>query len=100
MKTNTSHKLVLAWVDMDGFEFTGKYRDRMNYHKETRAIPQAKAAGWSFNTPERMQQLLRHIETEKADHLWMGWFLLPYDGNILNVARAKALEAYKAQAAV
>lgn len=100
MKTNTGFKLVLAWVDMDGFEVTEGYRDSMNYHRKTKAVPQAKATCWSYNTPDRMKQLLSYIEAEKKDHLWMGWFLLPYDGAILNRARAQALQVYKAQAAL
>lgn len=95
MNINTKQKLVLAWVDMDGFEETGRYRDAMNYHKEFRATPQAKAICWSWDSPERRTQLLAHIEAEKTDHLWMGWFLLPYQNNILIDARAKALEEYK-----
>lgn len=89
------NKLVLAWVDMDGFELTGNYSDRLRTYPETRAIPQGKAACWSFDSSDSRASLLRHIETEKKDHLWMGWFLLPFKDNILAVARTKALETFK-----
>jgi hypothetical protein len=86
-------KLVLAWVDRTGFEFTGRYRDRLCQHPETRAVPEARAACWGENTPELLARLKAHVEKEKTDHDWMGYFLLDYNDSILSVARTKALDA-------
>jgi hypothetical protein len=88
-------KLVLAWVDLDGFELTGKYRDRLCQLRETRAIPQAKACMWGSNLADNMPRLLAHIAKERNDHLWMGWFALPDTNNILTKARALALAEYQ-----
>lgn len=91
-------KLVLAWVDNTGFELTGRYRDRLCQHRETRAVPEARAGCWSDESPERLAQLKAHIEREKGDHVWMGYFILDYTDDILSVARAKALEAARVPA--
>lgn len=88
-------KLVLAFVDLDGVELTGGWRDRLKQVAETRAIPQAKAGCWSDNTADRMRQLLEHIAKERTHHAWMGWYALPYTDDILQVARARALADYE-----
>lgn len=88
-------KLVIAWVDLDGFELTGGYRDKLMQHPAIRTIPQAKAARWGDPTPALKARLLAHIEQEKADHAWMGWFELPEAAGIMDKARALALDAYK-----
>lgn len=90
------YKLVLAWVDLDGFERTGRFRDTLRHYPETRAIPEAKAACWDFDTPERRSQLLKHIAQEAPNHLFMTWYRLPYQDDILKVARIQALADYRA----
>lgn len=91
-------KLVLVWVDNSGVELTGRYRDRMRQYPETRAVPKASAACYGDDTPELLERLVKHIERERLDHKWMGYFSLDNTGNLLNVARAKALEAAKVDA--
>lgn len=93
----TKTKLVLAWIDRDGFELTGRYRDALGQHPETRATLQAKAASWGENTRDLKARLLGHIAVESREHLWMGWFELPYNDDMLARARQLAMITYKAQ---
>lgn len=92
-------KLVLAWVDNTGFEFTGRYRDRFYHHLETSAVPEARAACWGDNTPELLERLKAHVEKESRDHLWMGWFLLDNNDAMLRAAKDRALAEHKRSAA-
>lgn len=84
-------KLVLVWVDRDGFELTGRYRDRLCQDPETRATLQAKAARWGDDTPDLKARLKAHLETMRGEHLWVGWYALPEGDNLMDRARALAL---------
>ena len=87
-------KLVLAWVDHDGFELTGRYRDGLRQCPETRAVPRAYAAVWGDNTPELHNRLAKHVDLEMSNHAWIGFFLLDFKDDILNISRAKALSHF------
>lgn len=87
-------KLVLVWIDRDGFELTGRYRDRLKTLPETRAILQARAVTWGCDTPALKTRLLAHIETMRKDHLWVGWYALPYRDDMLPTARRQALAEF------
>lgn len=89
-------KLVLVWVDNSGLELTGRYRDRLGYHPETRAVPKAYAAVWGDDTPDLRQRLESHVAKEAPNHEWSGFFVLDFKDDVLSVARARALEAFKA----
>jgi hypothetical protein len=87
-------KLVLAWVDRTGgFELTGRFRGPYAYQPETRTVPKAHAAVWGDDTPALRDRLTKHVEQESSNHDWVGFFLLDYKDDVLNVARTKALEA-------
>lgn len=86
-------KLVLVWVDNSGFELTGRYRDRLCQHPETRAVPKASACCYGDDTPELLERLTKHVEQERGYHDWVGYFSLDDTGDLLNIARAKAMEA-------
>lgn len=88
-------KLVLVWIDRDGFELTGRYRDRLSQVPETRATLQAKAARFGDDTPDHKARLLAHIEQEKINHIWMGWVALPEGKGLMDKARRLALETYE-----
>lgn len=90
------NKLVLVWVDNSGFELTGRYRDRLRQYPETRAVPKASAACFGDDTPEMLERLKKHVASESKDHVWMGYFSLPNNNDLLNVARSRALVASRA----
>lgn len=89
-------KLVLAWVDHDGYELTGRYRDRLGYQPETRAVAKAHAAVWGDDTPSLRARLVEHLDKEARNHEWAGFFLLDNNDGVLRVAREKALHAASA----
>jgi hypothetical protein len=86
-------KLVLVWVDDSGLELTGRYRDRLRHYAETRAVPKASAVCFGDNTPKLLERLVKHIEQEKHNYRWMGYFSLDNTSKLLDIARTKALEA-------
>ena len=88
-------RLVLAWVDNTGFEFTGGYRDRYNYHRATRVVPEAKAAMWGDNTKALLDRLKDHIARESSCHEWMGYFVLEPTDDVLPRAREMALKRHQ-----
>lgn len=86
-------KIVLAMVDNTGVRVTGRYRDRLCQLAETEAVPEARAAVWSDYTQARRDHVARHVEDERHNHLWMGYFVLDDSADILSCARAMALAA-------
>lgn len=85
-------KIILAMVDNTGVRATGRYCDRLSQLAKTEIIPEASAAVWSDETPERLAQVKRHVETERLHHAWIGYFVLPDTRDVLEIARKKALD--------
>lgn len=94
--------IVLCWIDNDGFELTGRYRDRLMHEPETRATLQAKSARWGVATPANLDGVQKHITKQTGNHLWMGYFILPESDSLMAIARSQAMDQYKTamQAAV
>lgn len=88
-----TNKIVLAMVDETGVRVTGRYRDWLQQHAKTETFPEARAAVWADYSQSRRDHIVRHIEAEKLNHLWVGYFVLPDTKDILAIARDKALKA-------
>ncbi len=67
-------KIVLAMVDETGVR-----------------VPEARACVWADYTTARRDSIIKHIQAERGNHLWIGYFVLDNTKDILAIARNKAL---------
>lgn len=83
-------QIVIAWVNMDGVELTGRYLDRYMTEQEIRRVPKAHACMWLNDGDE--SDVKKAEDYAKAD----GRTIYTFSGekNPLDAAKKLALTAF------